>query len=461
MNTHIKALVAALLFSLLFYGKDFGINLILFATIVTALLLTAEKKPPIGYVFPYLFTALMVFFDPTAFKVFIHFTSFLILIGKTIEAKSAIYLSFFMGLVNMFTASFSLLNTYQKKPESERKSISPRLKNMLKGILVSVVFAVLFSFLYKSANPVFEGLIEQINLNFISFNWVLFTIMGYFIALHILRPYHPEKLIAIDKAQKNVLTKSAFPFDFDKKQKLTNEHSLGSYIFATLNLLLVFYLITDAIYLGNSNTTSNAEFSAAVHKGIYALLFSIICAIAIILYFFRGDLNFFEKNKILKNLSYTWLLLNVILVLFTCYKNYTYVEALGLTYKRIGVFIYLLLVLFGLCTTYIKVAKLKSFIYLVRTNIALWATVLLLSSTIAWDRAITYYNLNFIQHPDMEYLIRLGATNSQQLKEYASKESNLISKNASEKVAQKYQSNLEDINQKSWQEYTIYHFKLK
>lgn len=182
-------------------------------------------------------------------------------------------------------------------------------------------------------------------------------------------------------------------------------------------------------------------------------MFSIVLAIILILYFFRGNLNFYKENQQLKTLTYVWISLNILLIIFTSYKNFTYVEALGLTYKRIGVFVYLLLTLTGLITAYIKVAEIKSFIYLVRTNIATVFAFLIISAAIPWDRTITHFNLSTLENPDIHYLIDLGDTNSIQLYKYAKVKS--VDYDMKISIQEKYKEYITQQSEKTWQEYTL------
>ena len=308
-----------------------------------------------------------------------------------------------------------------------------------------------------NANPVFGSLFEQINLDFISVPWLFFTLLGYILFLHILRPFEAQELIEFDLAQPNELENPTEITLIGNKKKLESEHTLGSMVFLALNLLLVFFLVTDIIYLIQENDISNSEYSESVHQGVYALMFSIVCAIALILYFFRGNLNFFEGNKRIKSLTYLWIALNVILVAFTCYKNYAYVEALGLTYKRIGVFVYLLLTLTGLVTAYIKVSEIKNFTYLARTNIATLFAFLVISAIIPWNKTITRYNLTKIENPDIGYLIELGDNNSGQLLKYSKENSQQLTANAIKSIQDKHASFSKEQTEKTWQEYHLYH----
>lgn len=457
MNIHIKSIVSALAFSLLFYSKSFGLNLFLIAILVVVLVSTIGKERSVSWLYAlvYLTTAIFVFLNPTGFTVFVHFMAFMVFVGKSISQKSSVYLSWFLGCINMTAASVAnYVQNQDNAGKKARKKTSPKLLNRLKGGIVAMVLLLLFGMLYKNANPIFGNLIAQIDFDFVSIPWLFFTFLGYIIFLHLLRPFNAQELADFDLAQKNELEKPSELTLIGEKIKLEGEHTLGSMVFLTLNLLLLFFLVTDVIYLLDKTTISNAEYSQAVHQGVYALMFSIVCAIVLILYFFRGNLNFFQGNHRIKIFTYVWIALNVILVVFTAYKNYTYVEALGLTYKRIGVFVYLLLTLTGLVTAYIKVTEVKNFAYLLRTNIATIFAFLFLSAAIPWDRAITWYNLNTIKKPDVNYLISLGEGNSEQLYSYAKK--NRLEMNIADSIGEKYTEFVEKQSQKTWQEYTLY-----
>lgn len=460
MNIHIKSILGAIAFSLLFYSKSFGLNVVLISILVTIALSTSKNPDRFkwGYAIPYLFTALMVFIDPSGFHLFVHLVALLVLIGKSIAGKSSIYISAFTGLMNIAAATLVHFADAQNDSTKERKTLSPQVLNYLKGSLIALVLLGLFTLLYRNANPVFDRLISDIDFGFISLPWLLCTLLGYLLFLNMLRPFRPDELLVLDAQQRNELPEPEKPFSPTILSRLKGEHTIGSIVFIALNLLLVFFLITDLIYLLNPSVESNGEYSSAVHQGIYALLFSIIVAIGIILFFFRGDLNFYDGNKRLKLLTYTWIVLNSFLVGFTCYKNWAYVEALGLTYKRIGVFIYLFLTIIGLVTAYLKVFRIKSFVYLLRANIVVWFVFLILSTGVPWDRAITAYNLKYIENPDIPYLTQLGERNLDQMYSYAHTADNKLTPAQKSKVKVRYRKFLDLQEAKTWQEYTWYHF---
>lgn len=460
MTIHIKSFVSALAFSLLFYSKSLGLNLILIAVLASVLVSTLGQERPVswGFTLTYIATSIFVFLNPTGFTIFVHLMAFLVFVGKSISPKSSVYLSWLLGSVNMLIGSAA--HAIQSSHEAGGKvpiKLSATLGNRLKGALVALLLLLLFGLLYKNANPVFGNLVAQINFDFISLPWVFFTLLGYLLFFHLLRPFYAQELIAYDLAQTNELEKPTELTLIGQKKRLEAEHTLGSMVFLALNLLLLFFLVTDVIYLLDSTTITNAGYSNAVHQGVYALMFSIVCAIALILYFFRGNLNFFQGNQRIKTLTLAWIALNIILVACTAYKNFTYVEALGLTYKRIGVFVYLALTLTGLVTAYTKVTQLKNFTYLLRTNVATLFAFLVVSAAVPWDRTITQYNLAALEQPDMAYLISLGAANSTQLHQYA--QINPLEAQTEARITEKHNAFVTAQAQKTWQEYTWYQFK--
>ncbi|PRX53862.1 DUF4153 domain-containing protein [Flagellimonas meridianipacifica] len=458
MNIHIKSILGALSFSVLLYSKSFGLNLVLLSIIVFLILLSVRKERPVPwpYICAYLFAAIMVFMDPTSYKIFIYFMCFFVLMGKSITSKASLYLSGLIGIVNMIIASILKFSEREKNPKKQEKRWSKRTTDTIKGILLAAIVLVPFTLLYQNANPIFSNLIGSINLSFISIPWLFFTLLGYICFLHIIAPYHPKELIKLDAQQSNDLNPPKEPFSIPTLEKLRSQQTLGSIIFLSLNVLLLFFLTTDFIYLYKSVEISNSGHSQAVHEGVYALMFSIVCAILIILYFFRGDLNFYKGNGRIKSLTYIWVALNIILVVFTWYKNHQYVEALGFTYKRIGVFVYLLLTLIGLITTYLKVAQVRSFIFLLRANSIVAFYCLIISASIPWDKAITWYNIEHIENPDLDYLIGLGNTNSQQLYHYSIENDALITSYQKQRIEEKAKTFITAQNERTWQEYTYY-----
>lgn len=90
------------------------------------------------------------------------------------------------------------------------------------------------------------------------------------------------------------------------------------------------------------------------------------------------------------------------------YRNYLYVSEYGLTYKRIGVWIYILLVITGLISTYIKVDRHFTLWKLFKLNFSMALWLFLLLSFVNWDGLIAKYNLYYARQTDFTYLLRLS-----------------------------------------------------
>ena len=76
------------------------------------------------------------------------------------------------------------------------------------------------------------------------------------------------------------------------------------------------------------------------------------------------------------------------------FRDYYYIHEFGLAYKRIGVLVFLTLVLAGLLTVYIKISQVKTTYFLLKVNAWVVIAVLVLSCCIHWDETIAEYNLS-------------------------------------------------------------------
>ncbi len=201
---------------------------------------------------------------------------------------------------------------------------------------------------------------------------------------------------------------------------LKNEYRKGVLTLMMINLLLLCVNAIDIVkvwFEGQSIFPVNADWksvsnmrSSAVHEGTDALIFSILLAMAVLLFFFRGNINFLRKNQLLRQLAYVWIFQNALLMITVAIRNYYYISDCGLTMKRIGVYVFLLATLFGLFTFFIKVLEKKSSFYLVRLNCWAVCAVFVLLSCMDWDPYIAEYNISHIPEEklDKQFLLWLS-----------------------------------------------------
>ncbi|WP_369997882.1 DUF4153 domain-containing protein [Winogradskyella sp.] len=452
--------IAALLFSTLFYGKSIGLNLFLFS-ITTLIVLFAnnnndfKSKRTIIYSALYLATGLAVFFHDSLVAICANFVSFFTLIGLLSENKSSIYVNWLNGLyttiAGLFHRNFTV-NEATQKVES-KKDID--YSHLAKLVVVPTVIVIIFIVLYQNGNPLFSDLIDKIDFSFINIQWLLFAGLGYYLFSNIHKPVIVEPATELDLSTGNALSKTN-KFSISK---LKQENQLGIILISLLNVLIAIFLITDVTFILTNMDIKASLFSSQVHSGINALIASIVIAIIILLYIFRGDLNFYKDNKTVKRLAITWIILNALLVCSIVIKNGQYIYYFGLTYKRIGVMVYLTLAVTGLITTLIKIDKVRNIWYLLRLNTKAAFVVLVLASTVNWDYHITNYNFNYAKSMDFKYLIELSNNNTFLLKEQA--ESRSLEQDSVKLIEKKYNAYLYELSTNSWQELQYDNLKLK
>jgi hypothetical protein len=179
-----------------------------------------------------------------------------------------------------------------------------------------------------------------------------------------------------------------------RNMDLKIELKSGVFLFIVLNLMLAFLLFLEIKNVWIGFTYSGEMLKGLVHEGTYTLIVSILVSILITVYYFRRNLNFIKDNSSLKMLSYIWIGLNSILVISVAVRNMYYIQHFALAYKRIGVIFFLILCLVGLITLFIKVSKVKSSYFLIRTNVLAAYVGLVALCGFNWDVIISKYNFS-------------------------------------------------------------------
>ncbi len=175
---------------------------------------------------------------------------------------------------------------------------------------------------------------------------------------------------------------------------LERERRKGILLLAMVNLVLAVVNIIDISWIWfGFEVEEGMSLKAFVHEGTYMLIISILLSMLILLYLFRGNQNFYWRSGILRTLAVVWVAQNFILGTSVFLRNYHYISFHGLAYKRIGVIVFLVLVLIGLITLFLKIRDRRSFFYLLRVNSWAAFTVMVALTLVDMDRLIVRYNL--------------------------------------------------------------------
>jgi Leucine-rich repeat (LRR) protein len=332
----------------------------------------------------------------------------------SLSRKSSVILAALYSIYNYLSViAYMIIDAIMRRKRSDKPVDAKFWTKFSIGFGIFAIILVFF-ILYKNSNPLFQDLTKKINFDFISWEWVRFTLLGFVIVYAFLYArnfpglYKKDSGLSGNIDREIVLSKdNRF---FGKKINVNLEVTSGIILLLLLNILLFIVNALDVAYLWiTQKLPEGMSYSDYVHQGTGTLIISIILAILIILFYFRGHINFAEKNKSIKTLAYLWMVQNIIVIVSTAYRNILYINEYSLTYKRIGVYIWLVLTLVGIITTIVKIWKHKSNWYLFRQNG--WAVyfVLILFACFNWDMVITNYNVKNSKNLDKYYLLNLGS----------------------------------------------------
>jgi len=400
------------LYSILFYEQHVGINFLLFTIAMLVLFFFQDKeafknKSVLFLSFGAIFTASFAAVHGSYLSLWATIISLMVIPGVMINKRSNILLDFVTTLVNIAASFiFMIIEMINSGENGKEKGFLRLLK-----YLVPLVFIVAFFFIYRSMNPLFEKITQEI-ADLISLGYVFFTLGGFTLIYSV---YKQKRANNIDDWESKWLINIE---ESEVKTPKWNEGVSFIFLFIALNLMLVSVNLMDINYLylgeGMPDGITHKQF---LHKGIGMLILSILLGISLLLFFFRGALNFSKNKTIIKLLAFLWVAQNVFMVISTTLRNNIYVNDALLSYKRIGVYLWLLFALIGLITLFIKLYKNKSVWFLARHNITVIFIALIMTSAFDWDMVISNFNINRakqekdISSYDKKYILSLSEGN--------------------------------------------------
>lgn len=353
-------------------------------------------------------TALITVITHSVLSYLVNFLVLFLFIGLLIypEAKSLIN-SFGLSAFNMINSQLQFL-----KNLSGSKILGKKFGNLLwkfRIFLIPVFIVFLFVLIYKGSNPFFKILVDDISvfinekLSFIlegvDFQIIITFLIGLFFSVFIfIRTSNKDFILQDVKSDEVLLRNRNKTLKSFGMKSLLNEYRAGVFLLIILNLLILTVNVIDIKWVWFGFEWEGQYLKQFVHEGTYLLILSMLISIVLVLYYFRGNLNFYKNNKLLKYLSFIWLMQNGVLAISVAIRNFWYINYFALAYKRIGVIVFLALTLYGLYTVYRKVSRGKSAFYLFKTNSYGLLVVLIITSTINWDVIIAEYNFKNANH---------------------------------------------------------------
>lgn len=388
---------------LMFYQMSFGLNMAVFGLVVNLLILSdteVSAKEKLAYLviaialcFNFFWYADEIsFFSLFCWTIFIAFRS----MDHTTPTVFFPFIYFFNLLI--FPVRIFLGNTWL--PEFRRQDNI--LGKAIAFIVIPFIILSVFLFLYTTIEPRLMLFFKfDIELNF---EIVFIYLFSFYMIFNLIYMYIPDIL-------KDYFAKISIDYNFKLNYKprptfdfldIHLEKKSGEIAFTLLNIVIIVLLV-----LYNQEVRSQT-LSEDLRQHVNTIIFSIIMAIFLIMFYFQGSFNFISRGRYLRSQAYIWLGLNSLLVVSAFARNFLYISTFGLTFKRIGVIIFLILCLIGLVFTAYKIMKKKTNFFLINNMFYLCFFVFIITSLINWSSIVTKYNIKYESKPDWEYLIRLN-----------------------------------------------------
>lgn len=419
-------MVGAILFNIIFWKEKLGINTILFDAFIMASVFylypsSVNNKTCRWIVVGHLITAAMVIIHNTILSKFGFSITLLLFVAFAQYTHRSMW---YAGGSLILNYSCAIPNLFRQVKQIEGKKISSHgIFRFVRVLVIPIILLAIFAIIYSFANKVFVNIVSDMITGVQ--HWLanifkgfpvtrfFFFILGLGITSGLIIKAKSNYFSTADLLQNDRLSRKKYYF---KKWKasffadlltviigkastgilaIKNEFKIGLISIVLLNALLLFINFLDVKYVWLGFTFSkDVSLSAYVHQGAGLLILSIVLAMLVLLFFFRGNLNFYNKNKWLRYGAYLWIAQNLFLVVSVVIRDYYYITHFGLAYKRIGLLFFLAMVVAGLVTVFLKIYFIKTAYYLLRMNA--WAGIFLLvcASAIHWDYTIAQYNLD-------------------------------------------------------------------
>lgn len=413
-------LTATAAYSFLFYRENAGINYLIFNLIFLLILVIRNNNLLKNKIWLWgasmcLVSSACVFIHSSDLSILSNIFSLLLVSAFSFNTKTSSIFSFaFSGFSLASSIVFMIIDLVKRSQTKPEEQPSKKGYKLL-AILIVFILSILFFAMYKDANPLFAENTKWINLDFISFQWICFTIGGFILMYGLF--YH-RSIKPLEDWENKLSTNNFINQNTERVKQYEAERFAGLLLFILLNLMLLVLNAGDiqTLYFkgGLPKGITHSDF---VHNGVEIIILSIVIATSLMMFLYRKEFSEIKNNKVLSMLIYAWIIQNIVMLSSTACRNQIYIQDYNFTYKRIGVYVWLVLAVIGLIIMFWKIYSQRSNWFLIKTNVAIWFSVLTLSSCVNWDKLITNYNIanKPLHEVDFHYLFSLSDTNIPEL----------------------------------------------
>ena len=411
MKKHHFIFASSFVFTLLFYNQSVGLNLAIFGLFLTAMIVYFFKnqfanKSHWWLVFTSVLSCLSFAWYGDFASFLALFLSVIMLQFRTQLVELKLIQLFPLIVVNGFASLGRPFLFGQWLPKRELKN--DFAKKLIAYVIIPLVFLLLFFVVYSFGSDHFSALFTDYTLDLDIFELLLIVLIGFYISFSFWNYWVPDMSYELNEKlandfviaeEVNQPTFSFLDLDFERKS--------GEITLLLLNVMLFVFIVTYN-YEQFFEVTASSSLSKATHERVNTVIFSTIMAVGVLLFYFKGGFNFDKKAINLKRLAKIWIVLNSVLIISTFIKNSEYVAFFGLTYKRLGVYAFLILAFIGLGYTFIKIIRQKTNAYIFNKMAWYFYGTILLCACINWGNIITIYNISVGKGVEPTFLCSLN-----------------------------------------------------
>lgn len=412
MKKHFLIFLSSIVFVVLFYEQEIGLNLSLFSLFLLVISFVQKKELlkdkraillALGTIVSAVSNAWLFSFTTFLATISTLFVFRYYVVDSRLKLVTQVML-FFSNCVLFLPQVFKIEQWLEVKKGGSHQMFLKLFSYFILPIAIVLVFTIIY---ISSSDWLYDWYMRyELDIN----GFIIFVFMlGFYLSF----VFWQDRVYPFIKANDQKLNSN---FSNAKRNDESNTNHFfpdhyklmsGTITIFALNVMLFFFIVIFNIeHL--TNVQRNTEwYSEHIHEQIYLIIVSIFLAMMVILYFFSGKLNFIEKNNKLIVSTKLWIALNGLLLLSAFYQNTLYVAHLGLTYKRLGVYLFLITCIAGLWFCYQKVHHKKTNFYLIDNMSWTIYIVLVFCSLFNWSSIITKYNLTkkTVDYSYLEYLV--------------------------------------------------------
>lgn len=251
--------------------------------------------------------------------------------------------SYWIQILEVVPVPFQDFHFYHK---SSKKKISPNTRSVLIGILTGLPVLFITTLLLASADQIFSDLIGRVFDFEKLFHWLFENLPQNIIRLPFSFCFYTLLLYLVIAA----LCKGGL------KEQVTEPSKFGTAIAVTVfGMIDVVYLLFSGIQILFlfAGLPSGKEYAEYARQGFFELLF--VALINFILVLFCN--KHFEKNTILKVTMTITCLCTFVMIISSAYRMYMYIDVYHLTFLRVFVLWFLLMLSFFMAGSTVSVYK--------------------------------------------------------------------------------------------------------